>query len=91
MWGNEISFRPATFYLGVADLLARQVEKIEVDHEDLGNQESDELSQAKELQPTLGSHLEASTLAKAEKITRKTRGENPDQDDFDVDDTTRKN
>jgi len=26
MMGNEIKFRPATFYLGIADMLAREVE-----------------------------------------------------------------
>lgn len=32
--GREIKFKPATFYLGVADLLARKVERIGADESD---------------------------------------------------------
>jgi triacylglycerol lipase len=33
MWGRGIEFKPAEFYMGIADLLAREVEGITPDDE----------------------------------------------------------
>ena len=45
--GKEIKFRPATFYLGIADMLAREVEGHDRDQIDLDPHEDREIEELK--------------------------------------------
>lgn len=86
MWGNEINFRPATFYLGIADILATEVEGIKRDEEggrDLAASPTrqGETGVDEQLQPTRESHDEHSLLDKGETVARETVGDAPDRDD----------
>jgi triacylglycerol lipase len=47
MMGKEIKFHPATFYLGIADMLAREVEGQNQDQEDQHSHEDGEIEKPK--------------------------------------------
>jgi hypothetical protein len=42
IWGKEINFKPATFYLSVADFLAREVEGMKDEDEEAGGRDGRE-------------------------------------------------
>lgn len=44
--GKEIKFRPATFYLGIADMLAGEVEGVSKDSEEGGEDQEGEVQEA---------------------------------------------
>lgn len=45
MMGKEIKFRPATFYLGIADMLAGEVEGVPKDGEEGGERQEGEMQE----------------------------------------------
>jgi triacylglycerol lipase len=47
MMGKEIKFHPATFYLGIADMLAREVEGQNQDEVDRNSHEDGEIEKPK--------------------------------------------